>query len=1106
MDAGQGVLPEGTVTFLMTDAERSTRLWSIDTEAARVALLRQERVIRDAVAAWNGALPIEQGEGDSVVAVFRRAPDALAAAVAAQLELAAVRGLSVRMAVHTGDAQLRETGRYIGPVLHRCARLRGLAGGGQIVVSESTRPLVVDELPAGVSLVDLGLHWLRDLPGPERVFGVHHPELPRDVRNLRLGGAVATVPASLSSFVGRRREIEEVVQLLTVHQGLVTLVGVGGSGKTRLAFAVASELVRDQPYPVALVELATVSDGSLVWPSLIEAVGAPVQPGRPPADLLAEHLGARRMLVVLDNCEHLVEAAADVVADLLKRCAGVMIVATSRERLGVEGEATWTVPPLSLSAESGDREDSDAVRLFVERAHEARPDFDPSPAELQLIASICGELDGLPLGIELAAARVRLLGLMEIDAGLTDRFRLLTRAPRGATERQQTLRASMDWSYGLLTDQERILLRRLGVFVGGWTLAAAMTVTRDQDLPERSLLDVLGGLVDKSLISTDTSGGRVRYSMLETIRQYALELLAESGEEHRLRDRHLAYFLGFAEELESGEWAMASDGRGQIEVELPNLRAAIAHAAATAPEAGLRIAAALVWQWRERGLYREGADTLQFILDATGDVAAPSRARAVAALALLSGYAGDFVRQAVLLQQLSTLNEEVDDSYAAAFAMVQQGVLTTFVDPTNGCEVLERAVTAARTDGHPILVCDALMWLVVANVMAGDVSNLDRRISETRAAAEPIHHHQALAWCWFACSVQAELRGQPTAERECAERILALSENVLDPVITSAGLARLADAAVKTGQGEAMRERIDTARERFRASGAPLAEIQMIIDTALLDLAAGDTISARTTAAAVIAPDVLLPLQQRWQATFILAWAAVADNDMLAARNHAQELREHALGNIDALAGVKMLEARVLLDQDDALAQRLAHQALATFSERGRDAETIFAIELLGAIAYKQGSVDYAARLLSAAEKARSQRGLVRFPPDPSFWDPITSQLSEADRGIAEPGATLSLREAVAYALRGRGPRDRPAKGWASLTDTEAAIARLAADGLNNPQIAERMFISRSTVKYHLAHVYTKLHVSGRTELAARLASRQTDSPSDRNESPLAIP
>jgi predicted ATPase/class 3 adenylate cyclase len=787
MAAGQGVLPEGTVTFLMTDAERSTRLWSADAKTARAALLDQERVNWNAVAAWDGSLPIEQGEGDSVVAVFRRAPDALAAAVTAQLELAATGGLSVRMSLHTGEAQLRDSGRYMGPALHRCARLRALAGGGQIVVSETTRALVVDELPADVSLVDLGMHWLRDLPGPERLFGVQHPELRRDVRNLQLSGTVATLPSSLSSFVGRRREIEQLVQLLSVHRGLVTLVGVGGSGKTRLALAVASELARDRSCPVALVELATVKDGSLVWPKVIEAVGAPVQPGRPPPDLLAEHLGERRMLIVLDNCEHLIEAAANVVVGLLRRCPGVMMVATSRERLGVEGEATWTVPPLSLTADGGDGGDSDAVRLFLERAREARPSFDPSIAELQLIASICSELDGLPLAIELAAARMRLLGLIEIETGLTDRFKLLTHAPRGATDRQQTLQASMDWSYGLLTDPERILFRRLGVFVGGWTLAAATTVVCDRDLPDGSVLDVLGGLVDKSLISTDMSAGVVRYSMLETVRQYAFERLAESGEEHRLRDHHLDFFLSYAQELESGQWATAPGGREQIEVEMPTLSAAIAHAAVPAPDAGLRIGAALVWHWRERGLYREGADTLQLILDAAGDSATPARARALAALAMLSAYDGDFVRNAEFLQQLIAVNDEIGDSYARAFALVLQEVLTAFIDPAAGCKVLERAVTAARTDGHPILLCDSLMWLVVATVMAGDVSDLDRRVDETRAFAEPIHHRQALAWCWWAYSVQASLGGQPGVARDCAERILALSDDVVDPVITSPG-------------------------------------------------------------------------------------------------------------------------------------------------------------------------------------------------------------------------------------------------------------------------------------------------------------------------------
>jgi DNA-binding CsgD family transcriptional regulator len=303
-----------------------------------------------------------------------------------------------------------------------------------------------------------------------------------------------------------------------------------------------------------------------------------------------------------------------------------------------------------------------------------------------------------------------------------------------------------------------------------------------------------------------------------------------------------------------------------------------------------------------------------------------------------------------------------------------------------------------------------------------------------------------------------------------------------------------------------MRERVDAARERFHASGATLAEAEMMIDSALLDLAAGDTPSARANASTVIAPDVLLPVQLGWRANHILALAALAENDIVGARHHARELRIHALGNVDALAGVQMIEARVaLLDHDDTLARELAHEALVTFSDRCRDAETIAALELLGAIASTQGSVDFAARLLSAAENARSQRGLVRFPPDPSFWDPITAQLSDTDPGIAQTEVCLSLSDAVSYARRGRGPRDRPAKGWASLTDTEAAIARLAADGLNNPQIAEQMFISRSTVKYHLAHIYTKLGIRGRTELAVRLASRQLDSRGARNDDPVSV-
>src|SRR5437763_3894310 len=396
-----------------------------------------------------------------------------------------------------------------------------------------------------------GVHRLRDLGRPEHVFGLLHPDLPGDFAPLRSLDAVPNnLPGELTSFVGRRAELGQISELLGSGR-LLTLTGAGGCGKTRLALQAAADLIDDHPDGVWWVELARLEDPALLPAAVIAAIGIAEVPGRSPLDAMVGHLRDRSALLVLDNCEHLLDACAELADPLLRACPSLTIVATSRAPLGVPGEALWRVPSMSLPAEArrqpiGALDQSDAVRLFIDRALQVRPNFAITAANAPAVAQICHDLDGIPLAIELAAARVRMLAPEQIASGLGDRFHLLTGGSRTVMPRHQTLEASIDWSHELLSEGERTLLRRLSVFAGGWTLDAAEEVCEGSGIDRYAVLDLLTGLVDKSLVTTDEQGAEVRYGLLETVRQYAAARLATGGEVEAVRSRHLAYHAALA--------------------------------------------------------------------------------------------------------------------------------------------------------------------------------------------------------------------------------------------------------------------------------------------------------------------------------------------------------------------------------------------------------------------------------------------------------------------------------------------------------------------------------------------------------------------------------
>jgi predicted ATPase/class 3 adenylate cyclase len=566
-------LPSGTVTFLFTDLEGSTRLWEQEPHAMKAALARHDELLRDAITAHGGH--VVKTTGDGVHAAFTTASDAVAAAVAAQLALQheawnTTGPLRVRMGIHTGAAEMRESD-YYGTALNRAARLMSVAHGGQIVVSLTTRDLVRD---SPVDLLDLGEHRLRDLGEPERVHQVVHAELPRDFPPLRsVENFPTNLPLQTTSFVGRDDAMTEVMEALEAAR-VVTLTGVGGVGKTRLAVQVAAELLPRYRDGAWLVELGPLNtpDG---LPELL-AAALTIQPrqGMTTAQGIVDALRTKQMLVVFDNCEHVIGAAARMVDDIVRSCPDVRILATSREGLGVRGERQITVRSLDLEVES--------VELFVDRARDAGGRFEQDEGTQSAIAQICTRLDGIPLALELAAARTRMMTPAEVATRLDERFRLLTGGSRTAVERHQTLRQAVDWSYELLEARERTILDRLGVFAAGFTLAAAEAVVSGDGVDAIDVMDGIAQLVDKSLVVTEQHDGGTRYRLLETIRQYALERLEQAGATDTVRRRHAEWCAAFIEEASVGvrsrdelQWL------ARMRRELDNLRAGITWAAET---------------------------------------------------------------------------------------------------------------------------------------------------------------------------------------------------------------------------------------------------------------------------------------------------------------------------------------------------------------------------------------------------------------------------------------------------------------------------------------------------------------------------------------------
>ncbi len=709
-------LPSGTVTFLFTDVEGSTRLWEQFPDAMRPVLARHDDALRHAIEQHGGR--IIKTTGDGVHAAFDTAANGVASALAAQQALEAAaweeigpHRLRVRMGLHTGEAEER-SGDYYGPALNRAARLASVAHGGQTLLSATAADLVRDQLPDAASLRDLGEHRLRDLVRSERVYQLVHPALPANFPPLRSVDAFPNnLPVQLTSFIGRERELQEARERLASAR-LLTLIGPGGTGKTRLSLQLAADLLPSFSDGVWLAELATLTDPALVLQSVASIFRLREQLGMPLDELLTDYLREKDVLLILDNCEHLVDACAQLVDHLLRTSVRLKIIASSREALGIAGETVYRVPPLSLPERGESTREalaqSESAQLFVERAAAAKPRFTLTVQNAEPIAQICRRLDGIPLALELAAARVTTFSPEQIASHLDDRFRLLTGGSRTALPRQQTLRALIDWSYELLPDEERCLLRRLSVFAGGWSYEAAEAVCADLNV-----LELLTQLVNKSLIIVDDEAVEPRYHLLETVRQYARDKLLDLGETEAARSKHFDYFFALAKRASAKLQSFgASEWITRLDLEHDNLRAAMQWALENRLEDLLRMIPSLAYFWNRRGYEEEGRSLIPEVLQRASrlpefqDSADSDHLRLLGGawqtLAMQAYSQGDNVRAMEATDQAASIARRIGDKRTLAIALGFRASGAVSMGSVEGVqEMLAEGMQAAAESGDP---------------------------------------------------------------------------------------------------------------------------------------------------------------------------------------------------------------------------------------------------------------------------------------------------------------------------------------------------------------------------------------------------------------------
>ncbi|HEX9019027.1 MAG TPA: adenylate/guanylate cyclase domain-containing protein [Anaerolineaceae bacterium] len=892
-------LPSGTVCFLFTDIEGSTPLWEQMPEVMQAAVAQHHTILRQSIEAHGGQ--VFQVIGDAFQAAFRLTSEGLCAALAAQRGLRDAHWgpsgpLKVRMGLHTGPAELsdgKDAAYQVGHTLNRTARVMSAGHGGQVLLSQEAADLVERELPAGVSLLDLGQHHLKGMQRLEHLYQVVAEDLPHHFPPLASGVSYPhNLPVQLTSFIGREKEVAALEELFLARKArLVTLTGSGGTGKTRLALKTAETLLELFPHGIWLVELAPIADPELVPRAVAEVLGMHDEPQSSISQVLARYLRPRQTLLILDNCEHVVGAASALAGMLLQACPQLHILATSREILGVAGEVPFHCPSLSLPKGKTTIDDlagSEAVQLFVQRAQTSEPGFSLTESNAPVIARICQRLDGIPLALELAAARTRMLSVEQIAARLDQVFRLLTGGARSVLPRHQTLKALIDWSYNLLSDEERALLLRLSVFAGGWTLEAAEEVCADRNsggksaasaaeevyadrrdggksaeevcadptgliVPEQ-ILDLMGQLLDKSLVQIEGpdesepphsgegphSGEaphyhEARYRMLETVRQYARERSVEGGDVETLRERHLDYYLALALRAEPHlRGPDASYWLDLLDRELDNFRLALEWSLGGSVVKGLAMVAALRWLWHTRDHRAEGVEWLDKLLasDESQSQAQPRDAAAWVARG----------RALYIWNALAITDLLGDPVQTRQRGLESRAIFQKLNDETGGGFQLDLArasysMMVSLEDGLAVRqaflklgdrfsLAETAMFLSAIQIGNNDLDSAERFVDENLALRRELGDADGEGFAYFLSSVIATMRGRYDQAVELAQRSLSTMKQVDNKYAEEFPRAIIRMALMAQGEYQQVIERV----EIDRAFGKELNSQVLLID------------------------------------------------------------------------------------------------------------------------------------------------------------------------------------------------------------------------------------------------------------------------------------
>ena len=1005
-------IPSGTVTFLFTDIEGSTKLAQAHPDRWESLREKHHAMLKEAIESKRGH--IFQIIGDSFCVAFHTAGDALRAAIDGQRALSRMNDdggrtnssfilhnssllLKVRMGIHTGEAEARN-GEYRGYLtLSMIQRVMSAGHGGQILLSGASEILLRGQLPAEVSLRDMGERKLKDIPQPARIFQVVAPDLQSDFPALRaLDVFPNNIPTQLTSFIGREKEMLEATQMLQQSR-LLTLTGSGGTGKTRLSLQEASSLLEQFKDGVWLIELAPISEPALVPNTVANVLRLRVEDSRPLMDVVMDWLRDKEALLILDNCEHLIDACAQFANTVLQNCRGARILATSREALGIAGEVAYRVPSLPTPNEATDikhLETFDSVKLFVQRATLTLPTFQLTDANASLVAQICSRLDGIPLALELAAARVRALSVEQIAERLDDRFRLLTGGSRAALPRQQTLRALIDWSYQLLSEEERLLFRRLAVFVGGWTLDAAESVCGEERIVPAGgsgldILELMTRLVDKSLINVEHSGSESRYRRLETIRQYAREKLFETDEVASLRDAHLAYFAGLAERAEHGLQGRAQkQWLARLEAEHDNLRGALEWSLKSQPETGLRIAVALREFWDTHGHLTEARKWLGIFMDATKELPPTSlRVKALFARALFASRQGDAEGWKTHQDEGFALAESLEDARGIAQGLVSQGLFKEYFE--NDLEAAEsfyrRALEYGRKLNEKLLIGQLLGPLAGCSLKRYEYARAEEIYRESLSLFREAENTKEIAGAYGNLAEVALARRDDESARASAEESLALYRDLDDKHGVATALQTLSIASHNQG---------DVQQAQMAAEQGVMLFRQL-----------GDRICLGLT---------------------LSVWArhVLGGSDAARAEEIVQEAMKvlHEVGEMSAEIGALDVAGRVALAQGDLpKAQKHFREGISRLKDSKEVSQLPSLLEGLANALAQSSQTRNAILLLGAAQALRGRIYLTRMQFETAEYDALLSAQREEAGGdfqsMWEDGCALSTEQAIELAL-----------------------------------------------------------------------------------------